>query len=51
MKKDFLVILGIIFMLSLPFVGCQMDEKTKITAFPEKFTPQEYYDKLGYLNK
>ena len=45
MKKDFLVILGIIFILSLSFIGCKIDKKTKIEVFSEEFTPQEYYDK------
>jgi len=31
-------------MLSLPFIGCKMDEKTKINACPWELTPQEYYD-------
>lgn len=46
MKKDFLIILGMIIMLSLPLISCQLSDETKIQLFPEEVSSQEYFDKV-----
>ena len=45
MKKDFLIILGMIFMMSLPFVGCEhVDHNPDTTDNYQEMSAQRFFD-------